>query len=408
MRHLRRLLKIGMSLVGLGMLALALLLGALWAEHTRPLTLPALSGPFPVGRVEYDWTDSARVDPLAPTPGTKRELTVWIWYPADGSRLAGVPRAPYMPAPLRVALDDRSGVLMSDVFTRDLTRVHVHAFEAPPVAPARRRYPVALFKPGIGALALQYTSLAEDLASHGWVVVASDSPYSTAVVVYRDGRVVSGTAAGNPGDGRAAPAEAQTIANRLVGVWAADESFELDQLERLDASDPSGRFTGRLALDSVGAFGHSFGGAAAIQFCRDDPRCAAAVDLDGQPFGDVIGTGTTKPLLVILSEHTDSASSEDQAVRRKIDEVVRRVPNRPAVIEILGSRHFNFSDQAFLKDRRMSRLFNAVGPIGARRGIAVTSAYVRAFFDRWVRGTAPDSLMLAPSARYPEVRVLKR
>ena len=41
------------------------------------------------------------------------------------------------------------------------------------------RYPILLFKAGIGALSTDYTSLCEDLARHGYIVVASDAPYST-------------------------------------------------------------------------------------------------------------------------------------------------------------------------------------------------------------------------------------
>ena len=37
-------------------------------------------------------------------------------------------------------------------------------------------------------------------------------------------------------------------------------AFALDRLERLNASDPSGRFTGRLDMDRVGVLGHSLGG----------------------------------------------------------------------------------------------------------------------------------------------------
>jgi len=29
-----------------------------------------------------DWVEDKTPDPMAPVPGTKRELLVWIWYPA--------------------------------------------------------------------------------------------------------------------------------------------------------------------------------------------------------------------------------------------------------------------------------------------------------------------------------------
>ena len=56
--------------------------------------------------------------------------------------------------------------------------------------------------------------------------------------------------------------EQEQLATRLVEAWTADMSFALDRLNALNASDPSGRFTGRLDLQKVpGVFGHSLGGA---------------------------------------------------------------------------------------------------------------------------------------------------
>jgi len=57
-------------------------LAALWLEHRTEVTLPVPTGPYAVGRVTYVWTD-ATPDTLAPVPGTRRELMVWIWYPTS-------------------------------------------------------------------------------------------------------------------------------------------------------------------------------------------------------------------------------------------------------------------------------------------------------------------------------------
>lgn len=66
-----------------------------------------------------------------------------------------------------------------------------------------------------------------------------------------------------------------------------------------------------------------------------------------------------------------------------------------------GSGHFNFSDQALLKEQFVSRAFGALGPMGERRVLAATSDYVRAFFATHLKGD-DDALLLGPSGRYPE------
>lgn len=98
-----------MAVVALfAVVAIAVLLGLMWLDHKRETLLPAPSGPFAVSRTTYVWSDPAHPDPMAPQPGTKRELLARIWYPA-------APQQPsqtvddYLPAPWRTALELQSG-----------------------------------------------------------------------------------------------------------------------------------------------------------------------------------------------------------------------------------------------------------------------------------------------------------
>src|SRR5260370_38069026 len=61
----------------------------------QALVLPAPTGPYAVGRMEYDWTAQSRNDLFAPHSGTKRELVVWAWYPA--AQTPAAPSAHYLP-----------------------------------------------------------------------------------------------------------------------------------------------------------------------------------------------------------------------------------------------------------------------------------------------------------------------
>src|SRR5258708_82317 len=96
----RRRVMIGFAALALsGALGILELIGFLWLEHRSQVTLPTPTGSFAVGRTIRDWTDSATVDTLAPVKGAKRELLVWIWYPAAPGQSVVVDD--YVPAQLR-------------------------------------------------------------------------------------------------------------------------------------------------------------------------------------------------------------------------------------------------------------------------------------------------------------------
>src|SRR5262249_41090400 len=153
----------------------------------------------------------------------------------------------------------------------------------------QRSYPVVFIRAGGSSGVLSLSTLAEDLASHGYIVVSFDAPYRTGQVTFPDGRVIRRTDENNPelGSGE----ERLTRVHRLLAAWTADMSFVLDHLQRLNTSGAAAKFMGRLDTTRVGAFGHSFGGAQAAQFCQQDSRCTAAIDVDGMPFGSVIRKG---------------------------------------------------------------------------------------------------------------------
>ena len=382
---------------------IAILLGLLWLDHNRETTLPTPTGPFAVGRTQYVWSDAAQAEPLAPQPGTKRELLAWIWYPA-------APRQPsqtgddYLPAPWRTAVERQSGVLLTQFLTRDLLRVRAHSIRDAEVSPQHRSYPVVLMRAGLAALTTNYTTLAEDLASHGYVVVGFDAPYRSFVVVFPDERVIA-RAPQNNAD-LVSGSRQEQLANKLVQAWSADMGFALDQFERLNTSDPSGRFLGRLDMQRVGVFGHSLGGATALQFCHDDSRCKAGIDVDGAPLGSVITEGVTQPFMFLLSDHESEPDAETRPVKANIHSIYDRLPSdRRLLIMIRGASHYMFSDDgAMLKSPLVMRVMRTLGIVrlDGRRQVAVTAHYIRTFFDVYLQGAPLRSSRANRSIRRSE------
>jgi predicted dienelactone hydrolase len=402
-RVVRRVLKTLAVLALCSVAGVAILLCLLWLDHTRPTTLPTPTGEYKVGRATCVWTDNSRLNPYAPVHGTKQELAVWIWYPA--SPTASAKTADYLPPYWVRALTQHEGFILSKLLSRDLTRVRTHSWSDADVSPAQPMYPVVILRAGGGALSSDYTSIAEDLASHGYVVVSFDAPYRTVITAFPDGRVATRRAGG---DFENMPhAAAKQYANQIMNVWIADTKFVLDTLQRLNAGDPSGRFKGKLDLQRVGIAGHSLGGATAAQFCHDDARCKAGVDIDGMPFGSVIQDGLHQPFFFIMSDHSKEAGPGAAEVHENINSIYNKLPKgKRWEVTIIGANHFTFSDQMFTKSSIFLgtlRRLGVLGPLEKRRGLAITSACVHTFFDVYLKGAPADSLNRLPGD-FPEVK----
>lgn len=273
---------------------------------------------------------------------------------------------------------------MSGLLTRDLSLVRTHSVPDAGVAQWHAPYPVVLMRAGLAALTTDYTCLAEDLASHGYIVAGFDAPYRTIVVVRPDGKVIA-RAPENNAD-LVAGAQQEALATNLFRAWTADMSFALDRLAQLNATDP--RFRGRLDFNRVGAFGHSLGGATTLQFCHDDPRCKAGADIDGAPLGTVATEGVTQPFLFILGDHSHEPAAETGPVLAHIHAIYDRLPpgNR-LLLQIPGANHFQFSDFGLVKSRILIGAMRKTGIIGidAREQISLTRSYLRHFFDSYLK-----------------------
>jgi predicted dienelactone hydrolase len=378
------------------------LLGWLWLDHRRETRLPAPTGSYKVGRVTYDWIDTERLNPYAPDASTKQELAVWLWYPAAVTPSSQP--AEYLPAYWRSALEHHQGFLLSRLLSRDLSRVKSHSWSDATVSSRKPPYPLVVLRAGGGALSSDYTSIAEDLASDGYVVVSFDAPYRTVVTAFPDGRVAIRN---TQSDFDTMPYKiAEKAATQAMRVWVEDLKFVLGRLRELNANDPTRRFQGKLDLQKIGIVGHSLGGATAAQFCHDDAQCKAGIDIDGIPFGSVVQESLHQPFFFILSDHRKESGQEAVLVKAKMESIYNKLPaDTRQQVMIDGANHFSFSDQMFTKSPVMMKalqIVGVIGPLDKHRGIEIADACVRTFFDVYLRDAPASDLSLLPS-RYPEL-----
>ncbi|KIF76372.1 hypothetical protein QR77_25795 [Streptomyces sp. 150FB] len=370
------------------------------------MTLPAPTGPHPVGAVSLRLVDRSRPDPWVPAR-PYRELMVGVRYPAGDT--GGHPRAPQMAAGETAAFDafkDLAGVPKQTV---DWASTLSHAHQGAPLAPYDRRRPVVLYSPGALDPRTLGTNLCDQLASHGYVVVALDHTYEAPAVEFPGGRVER-TVLVEEFDKADTAQKVVALLRRVMAIRVADTRSVLDRLTTLghglgQAVDPC----------AVGMFGHSAGGFTAAQAAHDDRRLKAALNMDGvlgytQEDDDpsnpsTVGTdGLNRPFLLMGIE------GDDHHTLPSWEQTWNHSTGWRGDLTLTGSAHASFTDLGSLLPQMARQLdltpeevAATVGTVDPDRSVAAQRAYVRAFFDRHLRGR--DSHLLdGPSARYPEIR----
>ncbi|MFI2280337.1 alpha/beta hydrolase family protein [Nocardia beijingensis] len=335
------------------------------------MELPAPTGFSSVGVTEWHLTDSTRTDPWT---GGQREVLAQIWYPAENT--AGE-ATPWMPPGARAEQDEFLSELGVPAGSWTLAPSHSHRD-----APARSGgsgFPVLLNSPGMGDATGWSTAQAEDLASHGYVVVALNHTHEAFSVRFPDGRTAATQV---PLD---SPQE--VLRDLLLPTRVADTRLVLDELtaahtDRQAASALPTGLAQHLDLDRVAMFGHSLGGSTTMQALHEDPRIRAGVNFDGPVLGSVADYGVGQPLLMLAGEFSPwfGASGWEPYWQHNIGMKV--------ALRVRGTQHMSFCDQQLILARLAETGLlsgeirqKAIGSIDPIRSIELQRTYLRTWFD---------------------------
>ena len=355
--------------------------------------LPEPTGPCPAGTTSLWLTDTSRPDPWA-AGVVARELMVSLWYPAVP---AGGRPAPYMtPAESGLQLTSRG---ITGIPPDTLSTVQTNAVSDARPAGAQHSLPLVVLSPGFTNSRSTLTALAEDLASHGYVVAGIDHTYESHATAFPDGRVTTCLAREAPRRDR----KEEVAAGR-----AADVCFVLDELT---GAHPAWPGAGLIDPSAMAMAGHSAGGAAAIAAMLADPRIRAGIDMDGATAAPIPDEGLARPFLFLGKQANYTPGNAGAVTPGTRDWKLRRgavitwerdwelLTGWKRWLVVAGAVHASFTDLALLADQ--AGIDTGAGLSGAR-SLDITRAYVRAFFDQHLRGR-PQALLDQPSRRYPEV-----
>ncbi|MFI6478223.1 alpha/beta hydrolase family protein [Nonomuraea sp. NPDC050663] len=365
------------------------------------VSLPAPGGPYPVGTVAVRLVDRSRPDPLV-RARPYRELMVSLWYPA---KPGGGPRAPHM-SPLAAADWDRHSAPPMGIGKGavDWAGTRTTARVGAPVERRAGRLPVVLFGSGDGGPRTLGTTLVEDLASRGYLVVTVDHTYEADQVEFPGRRLVRAL----PLPAKLTPEVIEKLLAKHARARLADMRFVLDQVGVLARGRGIGAvpvgMPGAPDMTRVGALGQSLGGSVAAQLTRDDRRVDAGVNLDGAYVGEVAERGVARPFMQLAAEtHTRESEPSWKSFWRASTGWKRE-------LRFKGAAHGSFTDLQALLPQVAARvpgvpLADFVGMADPGRSVAAQRAYVAAFFDLHLRGKA-TRLFEGSDPRFPGVSLI--
>ncbi|TNC22406.1 alpha/beta hydrolase family protein [Amycolatopsis alkalitolerans] len=239
-------------------------------------------------------------------------------------------------------------------------------------APTADGLPLVVLSPGFTKPRSTLTALAEDLASHGYVVAAVDHTYENVATTFPDGRVTTCLA-------RETPARDEAFWEKVVQGRAADASFVLDEL--------SGPKWTMIDTSRIGMAGHSIGGASAIPALLTDSRVLAGIDIDGTTHAPIPRDGLSRPFLFLGRPGPSVSWQRDWPL----------LTGWKRWLVVAGAVHPSFTDVGLLAEQ--FGLGKAELP--ASRATEITRGCVRGFFDMHLRGRPETDL----AAEFPEVNI---
>jgi hypothetical protein len=356
-----------------------------------------------------------------------RKFMVWVHYPAILTPLSAP--VPYIPAELASAMQTEGVIADAAMFNK----IHPHAYTNALLSPAETSYPVLIFSHGKNMHPLFYTTILEELASQGYIVVSIAHPHDVPASVFPppDGDVlVTPNGDENPYVEWAVATNPDILTMYEIESRPKDVLLTLLSLLMMNMSDPV--FAGHLDLTHVGMFGHSFGAGtsawASQRLSQFLPSLAfsATLFLDTSAVPLVLPPGAeslSEPVMFMDGSGAEfdgnspiiQPGDEETVKGGSITNIIYLMQTDPFpfyFFELETATHYTYVTDLMFAEPYLEG-FNPYGedPYGEKvpiigidneRALNIINTYAAAFFNKHLKNTA-EPLLDGPSPDYLEV-----
>lgn len=369
--------------------------------------LPALTGPNQVGNRRLFLPDP-RPDPF--TGAAPRKISATAWYPttATGPPARYLSNTDSYDETMALALTNGlenagcakswwngaitcggffGGVDPNTTMYGNIRARDTRAVKDAPVRTDLAPLPVVIVSPGFGMPGHTSSILAQDLASHGWLVFTLSHTYESISTEWSTGVIAQNAGYVN-----------QQWAKCLT-ARVGDVRYLLNQLPTLPNGIGTNADISRLAI-----VGHSYGGTTGMEVAYLEPQRVKAVALLDGPVGytdtsnQAQNNGITQPVM-LLSGPVDAADGITSGAEMPGWSTYTATTHGPLHrYQVDGAKHHAFTDIGLLTRKPADFL----GTITAARAMNLTPRWVRAFLDTYILAST-DPLLTLPAVDWPEI-----
>ncbi|APA15689.1 hypothetical protein sscle_15g104590 [Sclerotinia sclerotiorum 1980 UF-70] len=355
---------------------------------------PPLPGSHALGTTVFQATDSS----------TSRGLMLSLFYPTSAQNTSNYTFAPSFPVATALHLAETYSLPPTT-----LQGFSSRSYNAAPILLSNSNtfdFPVLLFSPGYGNTRLIYTTIAENIASLGYLVITVDHPFDVDFIEYTNGTTATWDDVDFDNNTQAIPYVDARVKDLQFVLNSLSNSSFTAQIPGISNSSPKsigyGKSQQTFQTKKIGAFGHSLGGASSFSAAGVDSRFSCVINLDGQLFGDVIQTGLKTPFMIMANELHYRTEERDASWYDFWANSVK-LGGWKRDVRVNGTTHGSYTDLAVWAGvLGLGGFEDLLGTIQGQRMLEIESEFVGNFFGKWLKGKT-GKVLDGPSKAWPEV-----